>query len=351
MIARYWHKLDDGRVQCDLCPRHCRLHEGQAGFCFVRRNIGGQLELTSYGRISGCCIDPIEKKPLNHVAPGSSVLSFGTPGCDLACRFCQNWELSTARSFDRMSQDAPPEVVAELALDNHCRGVAYTYNDPVIYPEYVVDVAAATKAEGLLNIAVTAGSINPEPRADFFAAIDAANVDLKSLNPDFYRRVVGGHLEVVQDTLRYLVHETNVWVEVTTLVIPGYNDSEAELHALAAWVATELGPDVPLHLTAFHPSHYMMDVPPTPAETLHQARSIAFSEGLRFVYTGNITDVAGATTWCPDCGTALVERRGYNIAAYRLTPDGCCPGCGTRIPGRWEQAAGDSDWRRPMRLV
>jgi len=337
MKARYWHGLDDERVQCDLCPRFCRMRDGQAGFCFVRANRGGVLDLVTYGRSSGFAVDPVEKKPLNHVAAGQSVLSFGTAGCDLACKFCQNWDMSTAREFDILSVEAPPSAIVATALARGCRGVAYTYNDPVIYPEYAIDVAQAARAAGLLNVAVTAGSINPGPRADFFAPMDAANVDLKSMNQDFYRRVVGGHLEVVQDTLRYLAHETSVWVEVTTLVIPGYNDTDAELGQLAAWIASEMGQDVPLHLTAFHPSHRMMDVPPTPASTLRRARTIAINEGLRFVYTGNIVDQEGSTTWCPGCGKALIVRRGYNIAAYRLTADGCCEHCGQAIPGRWDR--------------
>ena len=333
--ARYWHLLDDGRVECDLCPRHCRLRDGQSGFCAVRRNSGGVLDLVAYGRSSGVAIDPIEKKPLNHVAPGSTVLSFGTIGCDLACKFCQNWDISTARAESLLRVEAPPDDIVATAVANRCWGVAYTYNDPVIAPEYVIDVAQAAREVGLRNVAVTAGSIEPEPRADLFAVVDAANVDLKSINPGFYRRVVGGRLDVVQDTLRYLVHETSVWVEVTTLVIPGYNDSDAELHELASWVATELSPDVPLHLTAFHPSHKMLDVPPTPTATLRRARGIALNEGLRFVYTGNIADAEGSTTWCPGCGASVIKRQGYRADARGLTTDGRCANCGKRIPGLW----------------
>ena len=308
------------------------MRGGQAGFCFVRRNVGGRLELTA--RPSGFASDPIEKKPLNHVTPGAGVLSFGTPGCSLACRFCQNWELSTAKQYDRLGTAASPDVIAEMAVAHGCQGVAYTYNDPTIYAEYAIDVAQAVRARGLLNIAVTAGYINPIPRADFFEHMDAANVDLKSIRPDFYRRVVNGHVEAVQDTLRYLVRETNVWVEVTNLVIPGLNDSEAELHELAAWVAAELGPDVPLHLTAFHPSHRMMDVAATPIATLRRARQIAMGEGLRFVYTGNVADAEGLTTWCPQCGLALVVRTGYRVTKHTLV-DGHCAKCGTTVPGRW----------------
>ncbi|MCL1840486.1 MAG: AmmeMemoRadiSam system radical SAM enzyme [Propionibacteriaceae bacterium] len=334
--ARYWHALGDDRVQCDLCPRACRLRPGQRGRCFVRQNEDGRLVLTTYGRSSGFCIDPVEKKPLNHVAAGSSVFSFGTAGCNLACRFCQNWEISTATSFDALTDQAGPQAIADAAARTGCRGVAYTYNDPVIFPEYAIDVAAAARARGLLNIAVTAGYINPAPRADFFAAMDAANVDLKSFSPDFYRRVVGGRMEVVLDTLRYLVHETSVWVEVTTLVIPGLNDSDAELHALTEFVAGELGVDVPLHFTAFHPDNRMMDVPRTPLATLRRARRIGQEAGLRYVYTGNVIDPDGSTTWCPACGAPVVVRAGYRIERYALDASGRCQGCGTPVAGRWD---------------
>jgi len=332
--ARYWHVAADGRVQCDLCPRHCRMRDGQAGFCSVRRNHGGALELTAYGHPSGLAIDPIEKKPLNHVLPGSRVLSFGTTGCNLACRFCQNWELSTARASEARGRALSPEAIVEAALANGCQGIAYTYNDPVIFAEYAMDIAAVARDAGLLNIAVTAGYIEPQPRADFFALMDAANVDLKSIRPQFYRAVTGGHLDVIQDTLRYLAHETDVWLEVTNLVIPGLNDSDDEITELATWVAMELGPDVPLHLSAFHPSHRLMDVPRTPASTLVRARQLARDAGLRFVYTGNVADTPGSTTWCPSCATALVERDGYAVVANRLM-DGCCAACGAPIPGRW----------------
>ncbi len=336
--ARYWHTTDDGRVRCDLCPRECTLRDGQRGFCFVRQNVAGRLNLTTYGRSSGLAIDPIEKKPLNHVAPGTTVLSFGTAGCNLGCQFCQNWELSTARDADVLGVQAAPEAIAQTAADAGCRGVAYTYNDPVIFAEYAIDVAAACRERGLLNVAVTAGFINPEPRADFFAAMDAANVDLKSFDPDFYRRVTGGRLEVVQDTLRYLVHETAVWTEITTLVIPGHNDSDAELGAMAVWIATELGPDVPWHVTAFHPDNRMRDVPRTPASSLLRARRIGQDAGLRFVYTGNVRAPDGATTCCPGCGQALIVRDGYAVTRYGLTPHGTCRQCGTPIPGRWDTA-------------
>ena len=351
MTARYWRTLDDGRVRCDLCPRECTMRAGQRGFCFVRQNVDGRLELTTDGRSSGFCVDPMEKKPLNHVAAGQAVLSFGTAGCNLACRFCQNWEMSTAHTMDVLCDAASPDAIAAAAVATGCRGVAYTYNDPVIFAEYAIDVAAACRARGLLNIAVTAGYVNPEPRADFFAAMDAANVDLKSFDAGFYRRVVGGRLEIVQDTLRYLVHETTVWVEITTLVIPGHNDSDAELSALAEWIAGELGTCVPWHVTAFHPDNRMTDVPRTPPATLSRARRLGLDAGLRFVYTGNVRDRDGATTWCPSCGQAMIVRDGYAVTSYRLTREGACARCGEAIPGRWDPAPGTFGNRRtPVRL-
>ncbi|MDR0415813.1 MAG: AmmeMemoRadiSam system radical SAM enzyme, partial [Propionibacteriaceae bacterium] len=291
--ARYWRRLADGRVQCDLCPRRCRLRDGQHGFCYVRQNHGGQLRLATFGRSSGFCVDPVEKKPLFHFHPGAAVLSFGTAGCNLGCQFCQNWEISTARALDAGMDRADPETIAAAAAAHGCGGVAYTYNDPVIFAENAMAVAAACRERGLANIAVSAGYIEPGPRADFFAAMDAANIDLKSFRPDFYRRLTGGRLEVVLDTLRHLVHDTAVWVEITTLVIPGHNDSDAELSDLAGWVAAELGPDVPLHFSAFHPAHRLRTVPRTPPATLERARRIGLAAGLHHVYTGNIANPAG----------------------------------------------------------
>ncbi|KAB2963095.1 AmmeMemoRadiSam system radical SAM enzyme, partial [Zoogloea sp.] len=260
--ARYWHALDDGRIQCDLCPRDCRLHEGQRGACFVRQMEGGAMVLTTYGRSSGFCIDPIEKKPLNHFYPGSSVLSFGTAGCNLACKFCQNWDISKSRDMDRLMDAASPSQIAGAAARHGCRSVAFTYNDPVIFAEYAIDTAAECRTRGIASVAVTAGYIHAVPRRDFYAAMDAANVDLKAFTDDFYVHQTGSHLAPVLDTLLYLRHETTVWFEITTLLIPGLNDSDAELAALTRWVADELGPDVPLHFTAFHPDYKLDSLPP-----------------------------------------------------------------------------------------
>jgi pyruvate formate lyase activating enzyme len=344
--GRYWHRLEDGRVQCDVCPRACRLREAQRGLCFVRGRVADQVVLTSYGRSSGFCVDPIEKKPLNHFLPGSAVLSFGTAGCNLACRFCQNWDISKSREIDRLADAAGPDDIAEAAVRLGCRSVAMTYNDPVIFLEYAVDVADACRARGIKAVAVTAGYVGEEPRQELFAHLDAANVDLKAFSEDFYHRVSAGHLQPVLDTLVYLRHCTDVWFEITTLLIPGYNDSDAEIDAECAWIADNLGLDVPLHFTAFHPDFKMRDVAPTPPATLRRARRIAQRHGLRYVYTGNVHDVDGGRTTCPGCGAAAVERDWYVIGRYELTDDGCCTACGTAIPGRYDGPVGRWGARR-----
>jgi len=339
-LARYWHALPDGRLQCDLCPRDCKLHEGQRGACFVRMRKGDQMVLTTYGRSSGFCIDPIEKKPLNHFYPGSSVLSFGTAGCNLACKFCQNWDISKSRDMDRLMDQASPELIAAEAVKYGCKSVAFTYNDPVIFAEYAMDVADACHQVGVQTVAVTAGYMHDQPRRDFYAKMDAANVDLKAFTDDFYLQLTGSHLQPVLDTLLYLKHETHVWLEITTLLIPGHNDSDEELTALSNWVMQALGPDVPLHFSAFHPDHKMPDVPATPPATLVRARTIALKAGLDYVYTGNVHHAEGDTTFCPSCHAALIERDWYQINNYRLTANGCCPDCGTAMAGRFDAQAG-----------
>jgi len=334
--GRWWHRLDDGRIQCDLCPRDCRLHEGQRGACFVRARVNDAMVLTTYGRSSGFCVDPIEKKPLNHFLPGSAVLSFGTAGCNLACKFCQNWDISKSRDMDRLMDAASPEAIARAAAQSGCRSVAFTYNDPVIFAEYAMDAADACRDAGILTVAVTAGYISPAPRREFYAKMDAANVDLKGFTDEFYVKLTGSRLAPVLDTLAYLEHETDVWYEITTLLIPGRNDSDAEIRAESQWIVRELGPNVPVHFTAFHPDFKMTDLAPTPAATLRRARQIAIDEGLQFVYTGNIHDTEGGTTYCPSCKAALIVRDWHRIEKYRVTPQGHCPDCGTAIAGRFE---------------
>lgn len=349
--ARWWHPLDDGRIQCDLCPHECKLRDQQRGACFVRRREGDQVVLTTYGLASGFCIDPIEKKPLAHFYPGSSVLSFGTVGCNLSCRYCQNWDISTSRDPERLQDTASPAAIARAATQWGCRSVAFTYNDPVIFAEYAIDVADACHAAGLQTVAVTAGFVNDEPRREFFSHMDAANVDLKGFSEEFYATLTRSHLQPVLDTLTYLAHETSVWLELTTLLIPDHNDSDEELGRLAAWVATELGADVPLHFSAFHPSHHMLNVPPTPPATLTRARRIALDHGLHYVYTGNVHDIEGDTTRCPGCGATLMKRDWYRLLSYRLTADGRCPDCGLAIAGRFAEEPEDfGPHRIPIRI-
>lgn len=344
--ARYWHALSDGRIQCDLCPRDCKLHEGQRGACFVRMRSNDQMILTTYGRSSGFCIDPIEKKPLNHFFPGSSVLSFGTAGCNLACKFCQNWDISKSKDMDRLMDQASPEAIAEAAQQAGCRSVAFTYNDPVIFAEYAMDVADACHARGIQTVAVTAGYMHDQARREFYAKMDAANVDLKAFTDDFYFKLTGSRLQPVLDTLIYLRHETSVWLEITTLLIPGHNDSDEEIAQMCTWIMRELGPGVPLHFSAFHPDHKMPDIPATPPSTLVRARNLAIGLGLHHVYTGNVRHREGDTTYCPGCSAALIERDWYQIMRYRLTPDGHCPDCGTAVSGRFGAQAGNFGRRR-----
>jgi pyruvate formate lyase activating enzyme len=338
--GQWWHRLDDDRLQCDLCPRYCRLHEGQKGFCFVREARNGEVVLTSYGRASGFCIDPVEKKPLNHFFPGSSVLSFGTAGCNLGCRFCQNWDISKARESQILAWHASPRHVAEAAVDAGCTSIAFTYTDPVTFAEYAIDCAQEAHALGVRTVAVSAGYISPEARAEFFRHIDAANIDLKAFTDRFYDKVCFAHLAPVLDTLEWITRETRVWLEVTTLLIPGQNDSEDEIERLCGWVAEHLGPEVPLHFTAFHPDFKMTDLPPTPVATLRRAREQGRAAGLKHVYTGNIPDAEGQSTYCARCGTMVIGRDGYEITAWRLGDDGRCRACNHPLAGRFAPAPG-----------
>jgi pyruvate formate lyase activating enzyme len=349
--TKYWHRLDDGRIQCDVCPRFCKLQDGQRGLCFVRACENGQIVLTTYGRSSGFCVDPIEKKPLNHYLPGTPILSFGTAGCNLSCKFCQNWDISKSREIETLADAASPEVIARAAKQLGCRSVAFTYNDPVIFHEYAIDVAQACHEIGVKAVAVTAGYQCEAPRAEFYRYMDAANVDLKAFTEQFYKQITVGHLQPVLDTLEYLKKETNVWFEITTLLIPGENDSEKEIEELTQWVMEHLGPDVPLHFTAFHPDFKMLDKPPTPSSILTRARRIAVKNGLRYAYTGNVHDEEGGSTYCHHCGQKLIGRDWYVMTDWHLTDDGLCLHCGTPCAGVFEGPPGNWGAKRlPVRL-
>ena len=349
--TRYWHTLDDGRVQCDLCPRACKLHEGQQGLCFVRSCEKGKVVLTSYGRSSGFCIDPIEKKPLNHFLPGTPVLSFGTAGCNLACKFCQNWDISKSRKMDTLAAEASPTTLARVAKELECRSIAFTYNDPVIFHEYAIDVASACAEQGIRSVAVSAGYVNPEPRVEFYRHMDAANIDLKAFSEKFYRKITGSSLQPVLETLLYLKQETTVWFEITTLLIPGENDSEQEISKLSEWIVENLGPDVPLHFSAFHPDWKMRDKPRTSPVLLKRARAIARKRGIHYVYTGNVRDVEGDTTYCSGCGKALIVRDWYELKSWNLDNQHQCGNCGTECTGVFEPVPGSWGARRqPVKL-
>lgn len=339
--TKYWHLLDDGRVQCDLCPRFCKMHLGQRGLCFVRANEDNKIVLTTWGRSSGFAIDPIEKKPLNHYLPGTPVLSFGTAGCNLACKFCQNWDISKSREIDTLMDNATPERIANQANDLGCRSVAYTYNDPVIFHEYAIDVAQACTEKGIKNIAVTAGYVCPEPRAEFYHYMDAVNVDLKAFSEDFYYKITGSHLQAILETLKYIKHETDVWLELTTLLIPGENDSDKEIQQMTQWVVENLGPDVPMHFSVFHPDWKMRDIPSTPPETVKNSRKIALENGVNYAYVGNMHDKVGDSTWCHHCGELLIGRDWYQLSEWQLTVSGNCKKCGTRCAGVFESEPGD----------
>ena len=351
VATKYWHAIEDGRVQCDLCPRECKLREDQRGLCYVRARQDDAIVLTTYGRSSGFCVDPIEKKPLNHFLPGTPVLSFGTAGCNLACRFCQNWDISKAKQFDVLTDQATPDAIVAAAQRTGCRSIAFTYNDPVVFHEYAIDVAVAAGQAGIKTVAVTAGYVNDEPRREFYAHMDAANIDLKAFSDEFYHRVCAGELQPVLDTLDYVANETDVWLEITTLLIPGRNDSAAEIGAMSRWITANLGPDVPHHFSAFHPDFKMQDVPATSAETLQRARKIAMENGERYVYTGNVHDPTGQATYCHTCGEKLIGRDWYELGDWQLDAGGRCIHCGTECVGVFEDGPGSWGSRRlPVRL-
>jgi len=350
--TRWWHRAGD-KVVCTLCPRECHIPDGSRGFCFVRANVDGELVLTTYGRSSGFCVDPVEKKPLNHFLPGTPILSLGTAGCNLGCKFCQNWDISKSREMDTLAGQAGPEAIVQAAIQTGSRSIAFTYNDPVIWAEYAIDIAKAARQQGIRTVAVTAGYMSAEPRAEFYQWMDAANVDLKAFTETFYRKLTQTHLDPVLDTLKYLKHETDVWFEITNLMIPGENDSPDETKAMCDWIVEHLGPDVPIHFTAFHPDFKMLDKQRTPHETLVVARQIAIDAGIRYAYTGNVNDVDNQSTYCHGCGKRVIERDWYELGEYRLKGNRCAH-CGTAIPGVFDDAGtSPGDWgrkRMPIRI-
>jgi pyruvate formate lyase activating enzyme len=342
----WWHETDeDQRVVCDVCPRHCALRPGDRGFCFVRQNLDGQVVSTTYGRSTGFCIDPIEKKPLYHFYPGTAVLSFGTAGCNLGCNFCQNWTMSRSKNVEAACESALPETIAAAAVQLGCQSVAFTYNDPIIWVEYAIDTARACRAAGVKTVAVTSGYISDVARPAFFEYMDAANVDLKGFTEDFYHQYCAGRLQPVLETLQWLLRESPVWVEITNLIIPQANDSPEEIKRMCAWIAENLGPDVPLHFSAFHPDFKLMDRGGTPLATLYMAHNLAQKSGIHYTYLGNIPSGEHQNTRCPGCGRAVIERDGYNLRSFGIQ-SGRCHYCQAPLAGRFDEAPGNWGSRR-----
>ncbi len=332
--ARWWTRESDNKIRCTLCPRYCKLKPGQAGFCYIRSNRDGTLIADGYGRPTGFALDPIEKKPLNHFLPGSAVLSFGTAGCNLGCKFCQNWSMSKARLDDLQALDASPEQVVTLAQKQNAQSIAFTYNEPIIFGEYVIDISKLAHEHAIHTVMVTNGYVTPEARQDIFRNIDAANVDLKAFTERFYHRLTLAHLQPVLDTLIWLKRETDVWIELTTLLIPGENDSDEEISQMCDWILKNLGDSVPLHFTAFFPTFKLQDHAPTSPETLIRARQIALKAGIKFCYVGNVHNPKAQTTFCPSCHKPLIERNWHQVNNNAIR-DGKCMYCGTSIPGVW----------------
>lgn len=328
---KYQNILKDNKVQCTICPRNCKLSEGQAGFCQIRKNINGEITLTSYGYNTGLSVDPIEKKPLYHFYPGTKVLSFGTLGCNMGCQFCQNWHISKSKADPRINHTEPDKIV-KIAKELGCKSVAFTYNDPVVFFEYAVDTAKICRDNGIKTVAVTAGYINPEPRKEFFTYMDATNIDLKGFSEKFYQKNCLTHLEPILDTIKYVKKETNCWLELTTLLIEGENDSPEELKKECEWILKELGDDVPLHFSAFHPAYKLMNKQPTKVSKLLEAYNIAKEVGLKYIYTGNIIDTETSTTFCHACSKPIIIRRGYEILENDIE-SAHCKFCGGKCGG------------------
>ncbi|MHB8580246.1 MAG: AmmeMemoRadiSam system radical SAM enzyme [Ignavibacteriaceae bacterium] len=333
-LAKWWHTLEGGKILCTLCPRYCKIGEGQPGFCYIRQNQGGKLYTLGYGKPTGFAIDPVEKKPLFHFYPGTSILSFGTAGCNLGCKFCQNWSISKAKLDELQSVSALPEDVVMLAKKYKVPSIAFTYNDPTIFGEYVIDIAEIARAENVKTVMVTAGYIDKEARKKIYKNIDAANVDLKGFTERFYFKLTSSHLKDVLDTLIWLKNETEVWIEITTLLIPDENDSLDEIKLESEWILENLGDSVPLHFTAFHPDFKMKDKYPTPEKTLTTARRIALESGIKYCYTGNVHNTEGQTTYCYSCKTALIKRDWHTVLFNKII-EGKCFKCGAKVEGRF----------------
>jgi pyruvate formate lyase activating enzyme len=330
--AKWWHLTERSKILCTLCPRYCEIGDGQIGFCFIRQNIGGKLYTTGYGRPTGFAIDPVEKKPLNHFLPGTDILSFGTAGCNLGCKFCQNWSISKAKLDETNALIASPEDVVRLAKQYTAPSIAFTYNDPTIFGEYVIDISKLAREENIRSVMVTAGYIDKNARNDVYKYIDAANVDLKAFTESFYFQNTLSHLEPVLDTLKWIKNETDVWLEITTLLIPDENDSSEEIKLECSWILENLGDSVPLHFTAFHPDFKMKNKNATPPSTLIRAKGIAESLGLKYVYLGNIYSPENQSTYCHRCKSILIERNWHSIKIKNLL-NNKCQVCRTELPG------------------
>lgn len=331
-IAKWWELKSNGKILCTLCPRYCTIGEGQKGFCYIRENIDNKLYSIGYGKPTGFAIDPIEKKPLSHFLPGTNVLSFGTAGCNLGCKFCQNWTMSKSKIDDINSLNASPEDVVQLAKKYNTPSIAYTYNDPTIFGEYVIDISKIAHEEQIKSVMVTAGYIDKDARKDVYKYIDAANVDLKAFTEMFYHKLTFSHLADILDTLVWIKNETNIWLEITTLLIPGENDSADEIKQLSNWIVENLGENVPIHFTAFHPDFKMKDKPRTPSSTLDLARNIAIQEGINYSYVGNVHNLEGQTTYCPNCNEPVIIRDWHSVLDIKLV-NGNCYNCGKKIAG------------------
>lgn len=332
VLAKWWEPTDNNKILCTLCPRYCKIGDGQPGFCYIRQNHGGKLYTIGYGKPTGFAVDPVEKKPLNHFLPGTTILSFGTAGCNLGCKFCQNWSISKAKLDDENSLDVSPEGVVALAKSYGTPSIAFTYNDPTIFGEYVIDISKIAREEGIKSVMVTAGYIDKEARKDIYKYIDAANIDLKGFTDRFYWKNTYSHLNDVLDTLIWLKKETDVWFEITTLLIPDENDSAEEVKFECEWILKNLGDTVPLHFTAFHPDFRMMDKERTPEKTLTRARKIAMDLGIKYCYVGNVHNTEGQATYCPNCNEKLIKRDWHSVISNKIV-NGCCNSCGEKIAG------------------